>query len=77
MQDLAADDSPKLLSGFLTLDQLAAELGRSPRTVQRWLSLREGPIRARRKVGRSVYFRRQDVVAWLAAEPAAEKRRGR
>jgi len=38
------NDGPSLLSGYLNLEELAAELHRSPRTIERWLTRRERPI---------------------------------
>jgi len=62
-----SDDSRPLLSGLLTLEQLADELGRSPRTIERWLTRREGPVGAKIKIGRAVYFDRSAVLAWIAS----------
>jgi predicted DNA-binding transcriptional regulator AlpA len=75
-----SDNSRPLLSGLLTLEELAGELGRSPRTIERWLVRREGPIQARTKIGRAVYFDRAAVLAWIASRresPTPKPRRRR
>jgi hypothetical protein len=59
-------DCEPILSEFLTKEQLAAELGRNPRTLDRWGALGTGPPRTR--VGRMVLFRRTSVQKWLAAQ---------
>jgi hypothetical protein len=61
-----------LLSEFLSKEELAAELRRNPRTLDRWAVLGMGPPRTR--VGRNVLYRRASVQKWLAAQeqsPAA------
>jgi hypothetical protein len=55
-----------LLSEFLTKDELAAELRRNPRTLDRWEVLRMGP--PRKHVGRKVLYRRASVQKWLHAQ---------
>lgn len=45
-------------------EQIANELGISERTLLRWAQSRKGPPRI--KVGRSVFYRRSSVEAWLA-----------
>ena len=44
-------------------DGLAAVLGRSQRTIQRWRALGEGPAYSR--MGREIIYHRDDVRAWL------------
>jgi hypothetical protein len=56
---------------FLTKEELAVELRRNPRTLDRWDVLGVGPPRTR--VGRQVLYRRASVERWLAAQ---EQRRG-
>ena len=63
--------SEPILSEFLTKEELAAELRRNPRTLDRWHVLGVGPPRTR--VGRQVLYRRASVERWLAAQ---EQRRG-
>jgi hypothetical protein len=55
-----------ILSEFLTKEELATELGRNPRTLDRWHVLRLGPPRTR--VGRKVLYRRASVRNWLLAQ---------
>jgi len=65
-------NSEPILSDFLTKPELAAELGRNPRTLDRWDVLGLGPPRTR--VGRQVLYRRASVQKWLTAQersPAA------
>ena len=58
--------SEPILSEFLTKEELAAELRRNPRTLDRWDVLGVGPPRTR--VGRQVLYRRASVERWLAAQ---------
>ncbi len=61
---------------LLDKEQLAREFGRTKRTVDRWLALRDAPpvIRLHGKV----YFRREAVLRWLEAkEQPTTPRRGR
>jgi hypothetical protein len=55
-----------ILSEFLTKEELAAELRRNPRTLDRWDVLHMGPPRTH--VGRKVFYRRASVRKWLAAQ---------
>ena len=55
-----------ILAEFLTREELASELRRSPRTLDRWEVLGMGP--ARTLVGRQVLYRRSSVQRWLAAQ---------
>jgi hypothetical protein len=55
-----------ILSEFLTREELAAELRRNPRTLDRWDVLRIGPPRTH--VGRQVLYRRASVQKWLVAQ---------
>jgi hypothetical protein len=59
-----------ILSEFLTKEQLAAELRRNPRTLDRWAALGTGPPRTR--VGRKVFYRRPSIQKWLAAQESLE-----
>ena len=58
-------DVAPVLSKYLTFDQLAEELGVSPRTLARWKSLNETPPVV--TVGRKRLYRREAVEAWLLA----------
>jgi hypothetical protein len=55
-----------ILSEFLTKEELAAELRRNPRTLDRWDTLGVGPPRTH--VGRQVLYRRSSVERWLVAQ---------
>jgi hypothetical protein len=55
-----------ILEDFLTRDELAAELRRSPRTLDRWEVLGIGPPRT--IIGRTVLYRRTSTQRWLAAQ---------
>lgn len=57
-------DSP--LCEYLTRDELARELGRSSRTLDRWAVLRIGPPRTR--AGRAVLYSRTKVREWLESQ---------
>ncbi len=52
-----------LSEGYLTTPDLAAELGRSTRTLDRWALTGDGPPRTR--IGRKTLYRRDAVIAWL------------
>jgi hypothetical protein len=56
-------DVVPILSEFLTKEELATELGRNPRTLDRWELLGLGPPRTH--VGRKVLYRRSSVQKWL------------
>ena len=58
--------SEPILSEFLTTEELAAELRRNKRTLDRWDVLRIGPPRTH--IGRKVFYRRASVQKWLAAQ---------
>ena len=59
-------DLVSILADFMTVEQLAAELGRNKRTLDRWDTLGTGPPRTR--VGRMVLYRRSSVEKWLSAQ---------
>jgi hypothetical protein len=58
--------SDSLLSEFLTKQELAAELRRHVRTLDRWIALGIGPPRT--CIGRTVLYRRLSVEKWLVAQ---------
>jgi hypothetical protein len=55
-----------ILSEFLTKEQLAMELQRNPRTLDRWHALGVGPPRT--KLGRKIFYRRSSLQKWLLAQ---------
>ena len=62
-----------ILAEYLTRQQLASELRRSARTLDRWDVLGMGPPRT--LVGRQILYRRSSLLRWLAAQerrPAPE-----
>jgi predicted DNA-binding transcriptional regulator AlpA len=65
-QEIAMSESVPILSEFMTIEELAAELGRNKRTLDRWDALGIGPPRTR--VGRTVLYRRSSVQKWLVAQ---------
>jgi hypothetical protein len=66
VMELAMSNSESILSQFLTKEELAAELRRNPRTLDRWSVLGMGPPRT--QVGRRVLYKRASVEKWLAAQ---------
>jgi len=65
-QEIAMSELVPILAEFMTIEELAAELGRNKRTLDRWDALGIGPPRTR--VGRTVLYRRSSVQKWLAAQ---------
>ena len=61
-----------LLADYLTPDQLAEELDKSPRTIARWDSLRIGPPKT--MVGKRPLYRRDAVREWLLRREQAQTR---
>ena len=56
--------SPKsLLEDYMTPEELAAELDKSPRTIDRWARLRTGPPKT--VIGKKPYYRREAVREWM------------
>jgi hypothetical protein len=53
-----------VLDGYMTEEELAAEIGRGVRTLARWRSLGEGPPYVR--LGRQLFYKRASASAWLA-----------
>jgi hypothetical protein len=64
--------STDVLDGYLEKKLLAAQLGRSPRTLDRWHTRRVGPPRV--ALGRRILYRVDSVRAWLQG---CEQRQGR
>jgi Helix-turn-helix domain len=65
-QDIAMSELVPILAEFMTVEELAAELGRNKRTLDRWDALGIGPPRTR--MGRTLLYRRSSVQKWLAAQ---------
>ena len=61
----------KLLEGWLTRDELAAELEVSVDTLARWETTKNGPALAR--VGRRVLYRHEAVLEWLESRENGRK----
>ncbi|MDA1315122.1 MAG: DNA-binding protein [Acidobacteria bacterium] len=57
-------DDQSVLSDYLTKAELAQQLGRSERTLDRWAVLRTGPPRTRAG-GRKILYNRGRVEQWL------------
>ena len=59
-----ADSRHELLDDYLTKAQLAEELHRHPRTIDRWTARRAGPPGT--VIGRQRLYKRASVEKWLA-----------
>jgi predicted DNA-binding transcriptional regulator AlpA len=59
----ALERAGRLLSEYLTPEELAGELGICKRTLDRWHASRTGPPRV--TVGRRPLYRREAVTHWL------------
>lgn len=58
-------NGPAVLAEYMSRDELAEELSKCSRTLDRWSSLGIGPPRT--VIGKKVLYRRQAVVEWLRA----------
>ena len=67
-------EATSVLEGFITKEELAAQLGRSTRTIDRWHSRRIGPPRV--TIGNLVLFEREGVMQWLKQAAKTSRRRG-
>ena len=56
----------EILDGYLSRRDLAHQLGKSTRTLDRWAALRTGPPRT--LMGQTILYRVDDVRRWLAAQ---------
>ncbi|MFL6587209.1 MAG: helix-turn-helix transcriptional regulator [Luteimonas sp.] len=66
----------KLLDGFLTIDEAAAELRVCAFTLKRWRAQRRGPKHVH--IGRRVFYRVADLQAWIDEQvKAAQTKRVR
>ena len=70
--DLTTTSQTHILDGFITREQLAVELGKSTRTIDRWEVRRIGPPRV--IVGRTILYRVESVRSWLQS---CERHKGR
>src|SRR5438874_5836163 len=62
---------PLLLEGYLRREELAQQLHVSPRTIDRWHTLRCGPPRV--TIGRTILYNLDSVREWLqSSERSAE-----
>jgi hypothetical protein len=73
----AGTPQPGLLAGYLTEQELAAQLGVTVRTLQRWRSHRIGPPPTTDIPGRSVLYRCDGFAEWLLSHERPTERRGR
>ena len=64
--------SEQLLEGYVNREQLAKELGKTLRTIDRWERRRIGPPRV--VIGRMILYRREAVREWLLSQ---EQQRGK
>jgi predicted DNA-binding transcriptional regulator AlpA len=72
-EQIPQSTSSLLQYDYLERPELARELRKSTRTLDRWHSLRIGPPRV--VIGRTILYRRQSVLEWLASreEPASRR----
>jgi predicted DNA-binding transcriptional regulator AlpA len=64
--------SEQLLDGYVSREQLAKELGKALRTIDRWERRRIGPPRV--VIGRMILYRKEAVQEWLLSQ---EQQRGK
>jgi hypothetical protein len=69
----ANPERPNLLSGWLSRAAVAAEIGVSTDTLQRWETRRVGPPCLR--IGRRVYYRAEAFRDWLVSRERAQAAR--
>lgn len=69
-----ADPAPSVLEGYIREADLAKQLNRSVRTLQRLAARRLGPPRI--KISRSVFYKVESVRAWLEQQEEPKKRLG-
>jgi len=53
----------EIMSGFLSRAELALQLGKSERTLERWEEQKIGPLTT--KVGQTPYYKIDSVQEWL------------
>lgn len=64
-----------ILSEYLTKGELAAQLHRSIRSVDRWTLTGDGPPYTR--IGKTTLYRRESVIAWLRSRETVPLRPSR
>jgi hypothetical protein len=67
---------PPILEGYLSEPETAEAIHKTPRTLQSWRQQGIGP--AYIKVGKTIYYERSALLAWLKAqqtEPVRNRRR--
>ena len=62
-KEMEPTTNDNILSEYLTKEELAAQLNRSTRSVDRWALTGDGPPCVR--IGRRTLYRRAAVVEWL------------
>lgn len=72
---LLAQATSLLGSDYLSQETLARELNVSERTIARWHVLRIGPPRC--TVGKTILYRRESVLQWLASREDAPRKANR
>ena len=60
-----------LLDDYLSLDQLAAEIGKTTRTLRSWDKEKRGPPVT--LIGRSPFYHRSSVLKWLRNQERVNK----
>ena len=60
------NNGENVLAAYMSRTELAEQIDRNPRTLDRWASLGIGPPRT--ILGRRTMYRRQAVVDWLRAQ---------
>ena len=66
-------ETGELLDGYLSKAEAARQLGMSPRTLDRWASVRFGPPRVR--VGHKIFYREAAIRRWLGDQEDRPHRR--
>jgi hypothetical protein len=71
-QPAPPDVATSVLDGWLTREELGAQLGLSPSTLKRWEGSRTGPPCVR--LGRRIVYRLEAVRDWLREQEARKQR---
>jgi|HubBroStandDraft_4_1064222.scaffolds.fasta_scaffold26938_2 hypothetical protein len=66
------DKGSNILSDYFTKAELAAQLRRSIRSIDRWALTGDGPPSVR--IGKTTLYRRESVLAWLRSRETAPVR---